>query len=489
MGSEKARSKPRVVVIGAGMAGILSGIRLGEAGLDDYTIYEKAADVGGTWRENTYPGIGCDVPSHIYSYSFELNPDWSRLYSPGDEILRYFRGVAEKYGVLSSIRFSEEIVRCEFDAGRWHLETSKGRKDEADFVIAATGVLHHPNMPDIPGLESFAGDCFHSARWDSSAELKGKRVGVIGTGSSAVQIVGAATSAVGKMSLFQRTAQWVAPQLNPLYTDEEKSQFRSDPETFSEMRDGMAADYFEQFAKGLLDANSESMQNIQDICRQNLEDNVHDSELRERLRPDYQAACKRLVVSGDFYEAIQQPNAELVTEGIESIEPGGVRTVDGRLHELDVLVLATGFRVDRFVRPIDVIGRNGVKLDEKWSQRPSAYLSISIPDVPNFFLLNGPNGPVGNFSLIEIAEQQFDYVLQLIELKRSGRCNEVCVTQAALDRFESERTEAAKSTIWNSGCKSWYLDDRGVPASWPWTFERFRDEMSAPNLEHYELRD
>ena len=244
------KTRPRVVIIGAGMAGILSGIRLAEAGFEDFTIYEKADEVGGTWRENTYPGIGCDVPSHIYSYSFELNADWSQLYSPGDEILDYFRGVAKKYGVLSSIRFEEEIVRCEFSDGRWHIETSKGRKDEAQFVIAATGVLHHPNIPDLPGLDRFDGECVHSARWRPDLAIEGKRVGVVGTGSSAVQIVGAATSCVEKMTLFQRTAQWVAPQENPLYSSEEKDGFRADHEGFVAMREGMATEYFEKFSKG-----------------------------------------------------------------------------------------------------------------------------------------------------------------------------------------------------------------------------------------------
>jgi len=482
------KTRPRVVIIGAGMAGILSGIRLAEAGFEDFTIYEKADEVGGTWRENTYPGIGCDVPSHIYSYSFELNADWSQLYSPGDEILDYFRGVAKKYGVLSSIRFEEEIVRCEFSDGRWHIETSKGRKDEAQFVIAATGVLHHPNIPDLPGLDRFDGECVHSARWRPDLAIEGKRVGVVGTGSSAVQIVGAATSCVEKMTLFQRTAQWVAPQENPLYSSEEKDGFRADHEGFVAMREGMATEYFEKFSKGLLDSNSEAMQDLQTVCRDHLEESVKDPVLRDRLRPDYQAACKRLVVSGAFYEAIQQPNAELVTEAIECIEPEGIRTADGVLHELDVLVLATGFRVDRFVRPMEVIGRGGVKLDDVWRERPSAYLSISVPDMPNFFMLNGPNGPVGNFSLIEIAEKQFDYILQLIELGESERWSEVSVTHEALDRFEAERSEAAKSTIWSSGCRSWYLDDRGIPVTWPWTFERFREEMSAPKLEAYDLR-
>ena len=222
------------------------------------------------------------------------------------------------------------------------------------------------------------------------------------------------------------------------------------------------------------------MKMIEDACLANLEDNVRDPELRELLRPDYRAACKRLVVSPNFYEAIQHPHAELVTASIERIEPGGVRTSDGRLHELDVLVLATGFHADAFMRPMDVVGRNGVRLADAWADRPGAYLSISIPDFPNLFMLNGPNGPVGNFSLIEVAELQFAYILQLVEQVRSGACREISPTHTTMEAFEAERVEAAKKTVWVTGCRSWYLDDRGIPATWPWTFDRFREEMAAP---------
>jgi cation diffusion facilitator CzcD-associated flavoprotein CzcO len=227
---------------------------------------------------------------------------------------------------------------------------------------------------------------------------------------------------------------------------------------------------------------------IEDACRANLEDNVRDPELREALRPTYRAACKRLIISPDFYDAIQQPNAELVTEHIERIEPAGVRTGDGRLHELDVLVLATGFRADAFMRPMRITGRNGVTLEQAWTPRPEAYLSISMPDFPNFFMLNGPNGPVGNFSLIEVAELQFAYIMQLVDQIRSGPAREITPTRAAMDEFEAARTEAAKNTVWVTGCNSWYLDDRGVPATWPWSFDRFREEMREPKLANFELR-
>jgi cation diffusion facilitator CzcD-associated flavoprotein CzcO len=478
----------RFAIIGGGMSGILAAIRLREAGYGDFAIYEKGARLGGTWRENTYPGIACDVPSHLYSYSFEPNPGFSHHYSPGDEIERYFEGVAARHGVVDRVRFGEEVVRCEWRDGRWQLETKKGTRDSADVVIAATGVLHHPNYPDIAGLDSFAGACFHSARWNHSVTLDGKRVGVIGTGSTATQIVSAIVPRVAKLSLFQRTAQWILPQENPAYSAQEQREFASNPTALRELRKNMSALFADMFASAVIDANSPQMKLIEEQCRLNLEQNVRDPELRERLRPTYRAACKRLVISPDFYQSIQQPNAELVTAGIERVESRGVRTKDGRLHELDVLVLATGFRADRFMRPIEIAGRGGVRLDDRWKQRPSAYLSVSIPGFPNLFMLNGPNGPVGNFSLIEVAELQMAYILQLVEQIRAGRCRELAPSPVASEKFEAARTEAAKGAIWSTGCKSWYLDDRGVPASWPWSFDKFREEMAKPKLDAYELR-
>jgi len=483
-----ARRDLRVVVIGAGMSGILAAIELARAGIDDVTLYEKADRLGGTWRENTYPGLSCDVPSHFYSYSFAPNPEWSRRFSPGAEIQAYFEGVARRHGVDGRIRYGTEVGRCAFERGRWRLELGDGRTDEADFVIAATGVLHHPAYPNIEGLDTVAGACFHSARWDHGVTLTGKRVGVIGTGSSAIQIVAAVVDDVRELRLFQRTPQWIAPVENLPFSEEEKVTFRRDTEAMHAIRAEVSRALTEGFANVLVDATSPFLQAIHDACVGNLEQSVRDPVLREKLRPNYRAACKRLIMSDGFYEAIQRPNATLVTEGIVRIEPEGVRTRDGRLHELDVLVLATGFRVDRFVRPMQVLGRDGVALDDVWVEGPFAYQALSVPDFPNFVMLQGPNGPVGNFSLIEVAELQMGYVLQLVEAVRSGTCDELAPTHEAMARFEAERREAAKTTIWNSGCKSWYLDAAGLPTAWPWTFDRFREEMSRPRLEDFDVR-
>lgn len=477
----------RCVVIGAGMAGILSAIKLTQAGLD-CVVYEKADGLGGTWRENTYPGIACDVPSHFYSYSFALNPEWSRHFAPGAEIQAYFAAVARRFGVAALIRYGCEVVRCTFADGRWQLELADGTRDAADVVIAATGVLHHPAYPGIAGLEDFAGASFHSARWDHAVALDGRRVGVIGTGSSAVQIVSELVDRTARLTLFQRTPQWITPIQNALFTAAEQAAFRQDPQAMRQIRAEVAEMYINGFSNHLSDMDSPQLQVIHAYCTANLENQVHDPLLREKLRPDYRAGCKRLVLSEHFYDAIQRPNAALVTEAIERVEPGGVRTVDGRLHALDALVLATGFRVDRFLRPMQVVGRGGRTLEEEWQAGPAAYLAIAVPDFPNLFLLNGPNAPVGNFSLIDVVELQFAYIMQLIDQLRAGACREISVARAAMQRFDTERREAATHTIWASGCRSWYLDRDDLPTAWPWTYDRFRAEMQAPRLADYELR-
>lgn len=482
------RPAPRVLVIGAGMSGILAAIKLREAGLDDFAVYEKADRLGGTWRENTYPGIACDVPSHFYSYSFALNPEWTHRFSPGDEIQAYFEDVARRYEVVPRIRFGREVRRCAFEDGRWRVELSDGSRDECDFVIAATGVLHHPAYPDIEGLDAFEGACFHSARWDHAVPLAGRRVGIVGTGSSAVQIVSALVDRVGELVLFQRTPQWIAPAENPAYGEEEKARFREHPEAMEAIRAEVARAFTEGFANVLIDADSPLLQAIHAACVANLESSVKDPKLREKLRPSYRATCKRLILSPDFYQAIQRPNARLVSEPIARVEKSGVRTRDGRLHELDVLVLATGFRVDRFVRPMEVVGRGGVRLDDVWRDGPFAYQAIAVPGFPNFAMLQGPNSPVGNFSLIDVAELQVGYILQLVDRIRCGACREIDVAPRAMARFEAERREAAAKTIWATGCRSWYIGHDGLPTAWPWTYDRFRAEMAAPRLADYELR-
>ncbi|MBG02425.1 MAG: monooxygenase [Acidimicrobiaceae bacterium] len=471
-------------VIGAGMSGILAGIKLKQAGYK-FQIFEKADRVGGTWRENTYPGIACDVPSHIYSYSFELNPEWSEFTSPGSEVQEYFEGVSKRYGVDSEIRFREAVTRCTWMGHEWEIETEKGHIERFRWVIAATGILHHPKYPEIEGLDDFDGPIFHTARWDHNVEIQGKKVGLIGTGSSGVQITAAIAPDVEKLSVFQRTAQWVVPNERVVYTEEEKEAFRTDADLLRNLHTEMSTAFNDGFATSVIDGNSELIDDIQKRCLEALE-TVQDPELKKKLQPTYKAACKRLVVSHNFYDAVQRPNVDIVTADIEQIEKNGVRAGE-ELHEIDVLVLATGFHVDAFMRPMNITGRNGIVLDEVWKDWPSAYLSIAVPDFPNFFMLNGPNSPVGNFSLIQTAEMQFDYVLKVVDHVNQGDLDVAVISQEAYQRFDAERYEAAKGTVWATGCNSWYLDNNGVPFAWPFPFSRFRAEMEAPKLEDYEL--
>lgn len=475
----------RAAVIGAGMGGVLAAIKLLEHGLD-VTVFEKGDKVGGTWRENDYPGLACDVAAHWYTYSFARNPEWDRLMAPGPKIREYFEHVARDHGVLPLIRFNDEVTRLEYDGG-WNLTTAAGHRDRFDVVIAASGVLHHPNIPHFAGVESFTGAVFHSARWDHSVPLDGRRIGIVGTGSTATQLVSALVPRAEHLALFQRTAQWVMARPNPAYTEEEKAAFRADPAVLDALVDQLRSKTLEGYATAVIDADSPELAEIERLCSENLM-TVRDPELRRRLTPDYRAACKRLVMSDSFYQAIQQPNAELVTSAIERIGPEGVRTADGTLHELDVLVLATGFKVDRFIRPTRVIGRDGIDLDTAWKDGPAAYLSVTLPDFPNFFLLNGPNSPVGNFSLIEVSEHQMGYVMQLIDGLGRGDYREVSPTPEALHRFEHERQEAAHKTVWVTGCDSWYLDKKGVPASWTFSYGRFVDEMASPQMRDFETR-
>jgi cation diffusion facilitator CzcD-associated flavoprotein CzcO len=475
------------VIIGAGMAGILSIIKLLEAGHRNITVLEKAATLGGTWRDNTYPGVACDIPSHFYSYSFAPNPHWSQQYSPGHEIQAYLQRVAADHHIAPHIRYGEEVSECVFEAGAWQVRTHNGYHTRADVVIACTGVTHHPHIPVLPGLESFAGPSFHSARWNHEVALDGQRIGIIGTGSSAIQIVPAVVARVASLRLFQRTAQWIMPLENKPFSAEEQAGFERNPQIMRAMRAGIARRFVENFSDAVVNADSPRLQVMEDLCRENLEQHVLDPVLREQLRPNYRVACKRLAVSADFYAAIQHPNARLVTNDIQAIETGGVRTSDGQLHELDVLILATGFRTHQYMRPMHIVGAAGASLDAVWGGRPAAYLTVGVPGFPNFFMINGPGSPVGNFPLIEVAELQMSYVLQLIALLQQGQCHALSPNAARTAEYNRARVEAASKTVWTTGCRSWYLDESGVPAAWPWTIARFRSALAQPQLTAYDM--
>ena len=482
----KQERKLRVAVVGAGASGILACIKLREAGVNDVVIFEKASDLGGTWRDNIYPGIACDVPSHLYRYSFEPNPEWSQRYAPGPEIQSYLKSVARKYEVDGVIRYDSEIKCAVFSGGKWVLESARGPEGSFDVVLTATGVLHHPVYPRIEGRDDFAGPSFHSARWRSDVSLEGKRVGIIGTGSSAVQIVSAVVNEVASISLFQRTAQWILPEPNAPIPEEKREEYRANPASLKSYYNALAERFNGGFCAALVGENDEIYEQMVSSCEANLA-TVRDPDLRRRLTPDYRVGCKRLIASDRFYDAIQQPNAHLVTESIERIEAKGVRTSDGELHELDCLIYATGFDTHRFFRPMEVIGAGGRTLNEAWSDGNEGYGTVSIPGFPNWFMIGGPNSPIGNFSFIMTAEHQFNYILQLIEVLRSGRAKEITPRREAADAFNARIREAMKSSVWASGCSSWYLDKNGRVASWPWSYEEFKAQMAQPKWEDFDL--
>jgi len=478
-----SQRNPEICIIGAGMSGLLMGIRLKQAGIENFRIYEKGATVGGTWRENRYPGLCCDVPSFLYSYSFEPNLDWSHRFAPGREIWDYFEGIAKKYDLLPHIAFNKEIASARYEGRQWHIETKDGDKTVADILISAWGALHRKHYPEIEGLDSFEGAAFHSADWNHDVKLEGKRIGVIGTGSTAVQMMAPLSKVARKLHMFQRTAQWIMPIGNKEYTPRERSQKRRFP-VLAKFTRWYFEQLFEIFSTAVVQ-DGWRRRRVSKQCREYLA-RVKDPELRRKLTPDSDPMCKRLVISNDFYPTLRKEHVELVTEGIDHIEAKGIVTVDGTLRELDVLVLATGFDAHAFGVE-EVVGKDGVSLKQAWDGGTRAYRSVAFPGFPNFFMLIGPNSPVGNISLIDISETQTKYVMNCIRMFQEGKFAAIEPNAEATRKFHESLVGAMVNTVWVTGCNSWYLGPDGVPITWPWTAKRFRKDLRKPNLAEFDL--
>lgn len=474
-----------VAIIGAGMSGLLMGIRLQKAGIENYTIFEKASRIGGTWRENTYPGLACDVPSFFYSYSFETNLDWSRRFSSGSEIQAYFERVAEKYDLNRHIEFDSEIVEARYADGAWAIETRLGEPVRARILVMATGPLHQKYIPEIEGLDHFSGETFHTAAWNHNVPLEGKRIGLVGTGSTAVQVSTPLSKIASRLTIFQRTAQWIFPVENVDYSEEQRRRKHRIP---------ILAWLTRQFYKRAFELSSSAVTRkgffrrmLTKGCVDHLA-TIENAELREKLTPDYAPGCKRLVMSSDFYPTVQKKNVELETSLIRRVEGAGIRTEDGTLHELDVLVLATGFNAHAWGVE-NVIGAEGKSLQQAWKEGTRTYRSIAMPGFPNLFFLAGPNSPIGNISVIDVAETQARYILACLERLREEGMLSIEPSRGATEEFNRSLKDAMKGTLWVTGCNSWYLDADGVPILWPWTARRFHKELKRPAFRDFVLSD
>jgi len=470
-------SEIEVAIVGAGFGGIGAGIRLQQQGFHDFLIFEQSDDVGGTWRDNTYPGCACDVPSHLYSYSFARNPSWSDTFSGQAEIWAYLRDCVARFDLAGRLRLRHAVHEAAWDDARqrWRLSTSQGTY-EARVLISATGPLSSPAIPDLHGLDSFAGTVFHSARWRHDHDLTGRRVAVIGTGASAAQFVPEIQPAVGRLLLFQRTPAWVMPRWSRRITPVEKALYRHLP---GAQRIARTALYWAREAYGMGFLHPRLNQFAQRLSQRHLRRQVSDQELRATLTPRYVMGCKRVLLSNDYWASLDRDNVEVLTEPIARVEPDGIVTADGARHRVDTIILGTGFRVTESPTAHQVRGRDGISLAQAWTPTMRAHLGTTVHGFPNLFLLLGPNTGLGHTSVVLMIEAQLRQLIGALKhLRRTGAAA-IEPTRAAQQRY-TERVDAKMAgTVWTTGCTSWYLDATGRNSTlWPGYATGFRLRLS-----------
>ena len=475
------------LVIGAGIGGICLGVKLKQAGLS-FRIIEKASNVGGTWRDNTYPGCACDTPSHSYSFSFAPNPDWTHRYPGQPEILDYLKKVVRDFEILPMIHFGEQATAAHFDedARLWRVTTATGARYNARFVISSVGQLNHPARPDIPGLNKFNGPCFHSAEWDHSHNLRGKTVAVIGTGASATQLIPQVAKQARELLVFQRSPNWLIPKEDRAYSEHEKNRFRQFPLLARLYRYKIYWDWertWPEFVKESKTARRRTREIARDIASR-----VKAPQLATDLTPEYALGCKRILLADDFYPALQQDNVSLVTDGIKKINKTSITTEDGQNHRVDVIVLATGFHSQYFLKDVDISGIDGVKLHDRWNGRPHAYLGICVPGFPNFFFTYGPNTNLGHNSITFMIECQAQFIMQAIDRASTGNSATIEVTDSAMSSFLGNLTKEMERTAWTGDCSSWYKNDSGdIINNWSTTTFKYWWRTRRPDWSHFNL--
>ncbi|MEV7005814.1 NAD(P)/FAD-dependent oxidoreductase [Streptosporangium sp. NPDC051022] len=466
-------TRPGITIIGSGFAGLGMAIKLKEAGYHDFVILEKADDLGGTWRDNTYPGCACDVPSHMYSFSFALNPNWSRMFSPQAEIWDYMRACVTRYGLAPHLRFGKEVVGLEYDDGarNWRVSTGDGAVFTTNAVISGTGALHVPSFPRIPGRERFRGPAFHSAEWDHSADLTGRRVAVIGTGASAVQFVPRIAERASRLHLFQRTPPWIQPRPDfPI-----SSRMRAVLGLPGAARTLRASIYWALEARALgFTVDPRLMRAHEALALRHLAAQVPDPALRAKLTPDYTIGCKRILLSNDYYPALTRDNVEVITDGVAEIRENSIVDATGGEIEVDAIVYGTGFKVVEAMADRRIVGRNGRKIQEAWQDGVETYYGITTAGFPNLFFLLGPNTGLGHHSVVFMIESQVRYVLECLRLLSRTGARALDVRPEVQRAFNDRLQSRLRDLVWSEGgCRSWYLDEHGVNrAVWPGpTFE------------------
>jgi cation diffusion facilitator CzcD-associated flavoprotein CzcO len=468
-----------VVIIGSGFGGLGAGVQLRQSGRTDFVILEQASGVGGVWRDNTYPGCACDVRVHLYSFSFLPNPDWSHTYARQAEILAYLERVVTTFRLGPHLRFGHQVTESVWDeaSARWHVTCANGARFSARFVIAALGGLSRPAVPSLDGLDQFQGQVFHSARWRHDVALEGKRVGVIGTGASAIQFVPQLVERGSQVRLFQRSPAWILPRNDRPIGPRLRSVLRVAP--FIQLLFRWALYWLHELRVPAFVKSTWLMTLAARLAKRHLEAQVRDPSLRQKLTPNYTLGCKRVLVSDDFYPAVAKENCAVITEGIEAVTPSGVRTRDGVEHACDVLVFGTGFLVTDVVGPMRVVGRGGRSLSDAWHDGAKAWYGTAISGFPNFFMLTGPNTGLGHSSMVFMIESQLAFVLKALDVVETTGARWWMVRDEAEAAFNDGLQRKLGTTVWLSGCRSWYLDERGRNVTlWPGFTFTFRAGLS-----------
>ncbi|WP_262694852.1 flavin-containing monooxygenase [Kordiimonas aquimaris] len=478
------RASPTIAIIGSGLAGMCMGIQLKKAGIDSFIIFEKADEVGGTWRENTYPGVACDVPSHLYSYSFEPNSNWSHVFSPGAEIQEYALHCAKKYDLYPHLKFGHALVSAIYEDG-WKLTFENGHTETFDFLINGIGGLHVPSFPDIPGLEAFNGAKFHSAQWDHDHDLTGKNVAVVGTAASALQLIPEIVDKVKSLTVFQRTPNWIRPRMDESYRSSTKKRFQR----FDFMR---ALHRLRIYL--MLESNWPAFKNnrvFQALARRvmmkHLEEQVPDEDLRAKLTPDYPVGCKRILISDDYFPAIQRSNVTFVTDGIDKIEKDHLIDANGAKHAVDTLILATGFKPFSLLENLEITGPDGTRMTDYFTSGGiRAHNTVWVPGFPNFAMLVGPNSGLGHNSIILMIEAQVNYIIGCIKATLQKEARTIDARKDIAQRFDDKVQHELEDTVWHTNCKSWYVGDDGRNYTlWSGTTLRYRRLLSRVDLDDF----